>query len=167
MPELHGCPSPDRDNDAIPNDVDRCPDDPETYNGFQDQDGCPDTLRGRSVPPVSVVERQGKKIVVLATPLRFQKGSVELEPRSLSVVRALAQQLLLTPTLRLTVAVRPSPTEGGEDLARSRTEALVTLLIRGSRRPGAAVVGGWIRGRMPPDAEVRGVALVISEEKAP
>jgi hypothetical protein len=167
MPELHGCPSPDRDNDAIPNDVDKCPDEPETYNGFEDEDGCPDTPRGKPASPVTVAERQGKKTITLAAPLRFRKGSADLDPRSLTTARALAQQLLLAPKLRLTVAVRPSPADGGEELARSRSEALVSLLIRGSRRPNAAVVGGWTRGKMPPDAEVKGVALIVSEEKAP
>jgi OmpA-OmpF porin, OOP family len=36
-PRLH-----DRDGDGIPDDVDRCPDLPEDYDGFQDHDGCPD-----------------------------------------------------------------------------------------------------------------------------
>jgi hypothetical protein len=33
---------PDRDNDGIRDDVDRCPDDPEDCDGFEDGDGCPD-----------------------------------------------------------------------------------------------------------------------------
>jgi outer membrane protein OmpA-like peptidoglycan-associated protein len=33
---------PDRDRDGILNDVDKCPDDPEDKDGFQDEDGCPD-----------------------------------------------------------------------------------------------------------------------------
>jgi OmpA-OmpF porin, OOP family len=32
----------DRDGDGIPDNVDKCPDQPETYNGFEDEDGCPD-----------------------------------------------------------------------------------------------------------------------------
>jgi outer membrane protein OmpA-like peptidoglycan-associated protein len=32
----------DRDGDGILDPVDKCPDQPETYNGFEDQDGCPD-----------------------------------------------------------------------------------------------------------------------------
>src|SRR5215472_3462873 len=32
----------DRDGDGIPDTVDRCPDEPEDYDGFQDDDGCPD-----------------------------------------------------------------------------------------------------------------------------
>jgi outer membrane protein OmpA-like peptidoglycan-associated protein len=32
----------DRDGDGIPDSIDRCPDDPEDFDGFQDDDGCPD-----------------------------------------------------------------------------------------------------------------------------
>jgi outer membrane protein OmpA-like peptidoglycan-associated protein len=32
----------DRDGDRIPDDTDKCPDDPEDYDRFQDDDGCPD-----------------------------------------------------------------------------------------------------------------------------
>jgi len=32
----------DRDGDGIPDDVDKCPDEPEDFDGFQDEDGCPD-----------------------------------------------------------------------------------------------------------------------------
>jgi OmpA-OmpF porin, OOP family len=32
----------DRDGDGIRDDVDKCPDDPEDYDGFEDEDGCPD-----------------------------------------------------------------------------------------------------------------------------
>ncbi len=34
----------DRDHDGIPDDVDKCPDQPETVNGFADNDGCPDSV---------------------------------------------------------------------------------------------------------------------------
>ncbi|MBX3208027.1 MAG: OmpA family protein [Labilithrix sp.] len=33
---------PDRDNDGIDDDADRCPDEPEDCDGFEDADGCPD-----------------------------------------------------------------------------------------------------------------------------
>jgi outer membrane protein OmpA-like peptidoglycan-associated protein len=32
----------DRDGDGIPDDVDKCPDQPEDFDGFEDEDGCPD-----------------------------------------------------------------------------------------------------------------------------
>ena len=39
-----GCPVKDQDGDGIPDALDQCPDKPETKNGFQDADGCPDEL---------------------------------------------------------------------------------------------------------------------------
>src|SRR3970040_1144254 len=35
---------PDTDGDGIPDSSDSCPTDPETINGFQDTDGCPDVV---------------------------------------------------------------------------------------------------------------------------
>ena len=32
----------DRDGDGYPDNVDKCPDDPENFNGYKDEDGCPD-----------------------------------------------------------------------------------------------------------------------------
>lgn len=32
----------DRDADGVPDDIDKCPDDPEDMDGFEDADGCPD-----------------------------------------------------------------------------------------------------------------------------
>ncbi|HEY5959815.1 MAG TPA: OmpA family protein, partial [Polyangiaceae bacterium] len=32
----------DRDGDGNPDSADKCPDDPENYNGFDDEDGCPE-----------------------------------------------------------------------------------------------------------------------------
>ena len=37
-------PEEDSDRDGIPDSVDKCPREPETYNGFEDEDGCPDTV---------------------------------------------------------------------------------------------------------------------------
>ena len=37
-----GCPVLDRDGDGIPDDKDKCPNEPEDKDGFQDDDGCPD-----------------------------------------------------------------------------------------------------------------------------
>jgi len=35
-------PDPDRDGDGIPDRLDHCPDQPETKNGIEDEDGCPE-----------------------------------------------------------------------------------------------------------------------------
>ena len=36
------CAIGDRDGDGYPDNTDKCPDDPENFNGYQDEDGCPD-----------------------------------------------------------------------------------------------------------------------------
>src|SRR5450432_3372842 len=41
-PRHHRARGPDRDGDGIVDDLDKCPDDPEDFDGFQDEDGCPD-----------------------------------------------------------------------------------------------------------------------------
>jgi outer membrane protein OmpA-like peptidoglycan-associated protein len=39
-----GCPDKDSDGDGIMDSVDQCPFEPETFNGLEDEDGCPDEL---------------------------------------------------------------------------------------------------------------------------
>ena len=39
-----GCPTRDKDGDGIPDAKDKCADQPETINGYQDEDGCPDSI---------------------------------------------------------------------------------------------------------------------------
>jgi outer membrane protein OmpA-like peptidoglycan-associated protein len=43
----------DRDGDGIPDDVDKCPDEPEDFDDFEDKDGCPDPDNdGDGIPDV-------------------------------------------------------------------------------------------------------------------
>jgi len=45
LPELRGCPPVlDTDADGLADTQDTCPNDPEDFNGFQDEDGCPDAM---------------------------------------------------------------------------------------------------------------------------
>jgi hypothetical protein len=48
IPEANGG---DRDGDGIADSRDRCPDDPEDRDGFQDEDGCPDPDNDRDGIP--------------------------------------------------------------------------------------------------------------------
>jgi hypothetical protein len=47
-------PSPDRDGDGLINAVDRCPDEPEDPDGFEDDDGCPEPDNDRDGVPDAV-----------------------------------------------------------------------------------------------------------------
>lgn len=42
--EYDGCPAPDTDGDGLLDLIDKCPQEPEAVNGFEDADGCPDVL---------------------------------------------------------------------------------------------------------------------------
>ena len=41
----------DRDGDGLKDDIDKCPDDPEDFDGFEDEDGCPDPDNDRDGIP--------------------------------------------------------------------------------------------------------------------
>src|SRR4029453_16972992 len=42
MVENRGCPDRDGDGDGIVDRLDKCPKEKEIFNGFEDEDGCPD-----------------------------------------------------------------------------------------------------------------------------
>jgi hypothetical protein len=54
--EGDGCVSDDKDGDGIPNSRDKCPDEAEDKNGFEDEDGCPD--EDRRVAAAAALENQ-------------------------------------------------------------------------------------------------------------
>src|SRR5207253_11193003 len=61
--DTDGCPDEDNDGDGFPDNIDKCPNDPETVNGVEDADGCPDTRV--STGPVEATDRinmQGQRI---------------------------------------------------------------------------------------------------------
>ncbi|MFH1365134.1 MAG: thrombospondin type 3 repeat-containing protein [archaeon] len=76
---LWDCVDPDDDNDGIPDTSDQCSTSPETINGFQDTDGCPDFLsevywkdidgntlgQGTSFPNLTISTDQINRIMML------------------------------------------------------------------------------------------------------
>ncbi len=66
-----GCPVTDRDQDGIPDSVDQCPEAPETYNNYEDEDGCPDT------PPAPKKEEE-KQIKQALMGVQFKVNSFEI-----------------------------------------------------------------------------------------
>jgi hypothetical protein len=74
-PKLNGCPNPDRDGDTYDNAVDKCPDEPETWNGVADDDGCPDT---GGKPLVVVNEKSGKVRLEVAASDKLVAGGPTL-----------------------------------------------------------------------------------------
>ncbi len=73
----------DRDGDDIPDSIDKCPDDPETFNGMQDEDGCPD--HGKVVVTSSAME--------VLEQILFTRGGEGVQPASAPILDAVAATL--------------------------------------------------------------------------
>jgi OmpA-OmpF porin, OOP family len=76
----------DRDGDGIPDKLDACPLEPETVNGYIDEDGCPDQLATLEI----VTLWQGQPIdgaeLVITGPLGEERGTSSAEPWRREVV---------------------------------------------------------------------------------
>jgi outer membrane protein OmpA-like peptidoglycan-associated protein len=120
-------PPRDADGDGIPDADDKCPDDPETRNGYQDDDGCPDLAPQAPASPGDVgriVERIG-----------FQYGSAELRPTSFLMLDAIAVVLKMQPQQFPMVALEGHAAENEDKAMRlslARASAVrVALMSRG------------------------------------
>jgi outer membrane protein OmpA-like peptidoglycan-associated protein len=139
---------PDRDNDGIRDDLDQCPDEPETYNGYQDDDGCPDDDRdapqladhdngctksgptdGTDCPDRVIVS--DSSIVTLKS-IEFEFNSAVIQKRSYGILNAVADALRDNPDIEI-VEVRGHTDERGNDeynldLSDRRAASVVTYL---------------------------------------
>ncbi|MGE5182382.1 MAG: OmpA family protein [Acidobacteriota bacterium] len=79
----------DRDGDGILDSDDKCPDEPEVYNGFQDGDGCPD--RGRVVVTDTSIE--------VLDQIYFAKGSDVVSAEAKAILDAVAATLRGNPEI--------------------------------------------------------------------
>ncbi|HMJ15586.1 MAG TPA: OmpA family protein, partial [Polyangiaceae bacterium] len=80
-----GCPEGDDDGDGVLDYLDRCPDEPETINGFEDDDGCADE------GPAKIIVEEGK-ITILET-VRFELNSSNIDPSSYGIMNQIALTL--------------------------------------------------------------------------
>jgi outer membrane protein OmpA-like peptidoglycan-associated protein len=117
----------DRDGDRIADAVDRCPLDPETYNGTEDEDGCPD--RGTVVVSESHITVLDK--------IYFADGSDEISERSAPILDAVAATLVHNPQiLRVEVAGHAATTERDAwTVAAARAGAVRAALLERGVQP--------------------------------
>jgi outer membrane protein OmpA-like peptidoglycan-associated protein len=119
----------DRDGDGIPDSEDQCPDEPETPNGYQDTDGCPD--HGRVVVTSSSLQ--------VLDNIHFAKGSDAIAPESGPILDAIAATLKGNPEItKLEIAGHAGPDENdvwslSERRAGAVRGALVARGIAASR----------------------------------
>ena len=109
----------DIDSDRILDADDKCPNDPETYNGLDDEDGCPDKPRG------VVVKTPG--VVIRPQNILFKNKKVKVLPASLEVLDAVAQTLAANPQIESLLIVGHADSREG---SRSNRKLLSTRRAR-------------------------------------
>jgi len=114
----------DRDRDGIPDDRDRCPDQPETFNGMNDHDGCPDQL--------GVVFTDNRLVIDEA--IFFDSNAAELRPGGKSLLAEIVKEYA-NPAggwARLRIqghADSRGSEEHNEQLSRARAQAVKQYLV--------------------------------------
>jgi OOP family OmpA-OmpF porin len=116
-----GCPIRDTDGDGIFDDKDRCPKEPETKNGFEDGDGCPDTV------PEAV-----KKFSGVVEGIYFDQGKATIRPQSRKVLDNAVKVMKDYPSITLEISGHTS-SEGdpafNQRLSQERADAVKQWLV--------------------------------------
>ncbi len=101
---------------------DRCPDRPESYNGVDDEDGCPDAKALVSETKILIFE-----------PVLFHFNKVTIKPESYPVLEAVVEILQGHPQLLKVRVEGYTDTRGTEEynieLSRGRAKAVYTFLV--------------------------------------
>ncbi len=91
--EPDGCPIRDTDGDGIFDDVDACVNEPETVNGYEDSDGCPDEV------PEAV-----KKFTGAIKGIYFETGKSDIRKKSETTLNASAKVLAEYTDIRVEIS---------------------------------------------------------------
>jgi outer membrane protein OmpA-like peptidoglycan-associated protein len=121
--ELKGC--LDQDSDGIPDPQDQCPTEPETINGVDDEDGCPDKGKIRVKVTKSKVEILEKVF--------FDTGKDVIKARSHKLLNQVALTLKANPAIELVRIEGHTDNQGGtefnQDLSEKRAQAVRRYLL--------------------------------------
>jgi len=116
-----GCPLRDSDGDGILDPDDECPSEPESRNGFEDADGCPDEL------PEEVKTHTG-----VIRGIFFDFNSDAIGKRSRPVLDAAVKVLRQYEGIRIEIVGHTDDVGGRDynlDLSRARAESVRTYLV--------------------------------------
>ncbi|MGB1014724.1 MAG: OmpA family protein, partial [Nannocystaceae bacterium] len=120
--EPDGCPIPDTDNDGILDPDDNCVTEPETVNGFEDGDGCPDEV------PAKVIEFTG---VIKGIYFDFNRSTIK--DRSTPVLDRAVAVLAEFPSIHIEISGHTDnvgSAEYNKTLSGARAEAVKNYLTR-------------------------------------
>ena len=115
-----GCP-PDADKDGIPDADDKCVNEPETDNGYQDTDGCPDEI------PVEV-----KKFTGSIKGINFRSGRSAIQASSYPVLDGAVAVLKEYPDLKLEIGGHTDSAgraSSNQRLSQKRAEAVLQYMV--------------------------------------
>jgi outer membrane protein OmpA-like peptidoglycan-associated protein len=116
-----GCPDPDPDHDGIVGDKDKCPTQPETVNGFEDDDGCPDTL------PEKI-----KKYSGVVPGIEFDLAKATIRPSSRPTLDEAAGVLKEYPALRISISGHTDDVgdhNKNVDLSKARADSVKAYFV--------------------------------------
>ncbi len=156
-------PVADRDGDGIPDDADKCPDQPETVNGFQDDDGCPDEV------PAALKQFSGS-----IQGVNFKSGSAELLASSTKVLDDAAKAFAEFPALKVEIQGHTDdepPGRGGKfkdnkELSQARANTVKAYLV-GKGVDAAKLTANGYGDSVPrvPIKDLKGAALNVARTK--
>ncbi|HSC87344.1 MAG TPA: OmpA family protein [Polyangiaceae bacterium] len=109
-----GCPTrapADTDGDGLTDDVDKCVKEPETKNGFEDDDGCPDEI-----------PKEVEKFTGSIEGISFVQGSSKITKGSDKTLKAAADILKKYPSLHIEISGHTS-SEGKADVNQKLSES--------------------------------------------
>jgi hypothetical protein len=130
----------------------------------EDDDGCPDEKLGK--PLVTIVDDVNGKIAELRVPPRFVKDDVD--PKTLTTLRALAQTLNANPEWIAAVATKPAgATARAEQTALNHAFAIVLSLRWLTHRDEAAEAVAWSAVQGVKGAAGAGLGVLILAPPAP
>ena len=116
-----GCPEADTDGDGLQDSLDKCIDDPENFNGFEDEDGCPDE-----------VPKDVKKLTGSIEGITFETGSAVIRKSSAATLDDVVRILGEHPQIRIEIAGHTDST-GSYDhnlaLSEQRANAVRDYLV--------------------------------------
>ncbi len=144
----------DLDRDGVPDRKDQCLEQPETYNDYMDEDGCPDRIPRKAVLTDDKIE--------ILVPILFNEETQQPLPDSYEVLKEVARIMEENPGLRFRVQAHLDdrlPPGQADFVTERRAESVLSLLVRlgvpderldaegrGSREPVASNDSSW--GRM-------------------
>jgi hypothetical protein len=136
----------DRDHDGIPDADDKCPDQPETVNGVNDDDGCPDSGG-------HVLARIADNEIAFVSPIEFDDARVRTSSRAALDQAALlmrAQAHLIGKWRVIAVPAKKQRVDGA-----AQAEAVKAYLVAHKVDAGAIETAG---GAGAPGVRIRGIA---------